>query len=299
MTELGKYWFCKRAVPAMASMTLGLLLLCAATGCEAVFGQADPSSTASTSTAKELGDESLFEDAESSADLETDDSATTDVEPNLRSPDELLEDIRESLAETRNKKRPKGRIIREAWQAAQEQYVAAGALACAELVEHEDATDEQLREAWKSKAVLLYRAAEYGWPEFDNRLHRTVDQIKQTRFIEEAEYADGLLLVHRCFERKMPVHEVVEELTQHAHEFQGGDTCAKLFVAYAKKLEERGLKSSAKLCCQAAIWTLHDHPELATIRQQLSVLNAKTNIARNWVAASAAVQLKLYYYIQR
>lgn len=271
-----------------------LLLLCSATGCEAVFGQADPSSTASTSTVKELGDESLLEDAESSAD-----PATTDFEPTLRSPDELLEDIRESLAETRNRKCPKGRIIRETWQAAQEQYVAAGVLACAELAEHEEATDEQLREAWKSKAVLLYRAAEYGWPEFDDRLHRTVDQIKQTRFIEEAEYADGLLLVHRCFERKMPVHEVVEKLTQHAHEFPGGDTCAKLFVAYARKLEERGLKSSAKLCCQAAIWTLHDHPEIAAIRHQLSVLNAKANIARNWVAASAAVQLKPDDAIQR
>jgi hypothetical protein len=306
MTESGKYWLCKRAAPAAASMALSLLLLCSAllllcsaTGCEAVFGQADSSSNASTSTVKELGDESLLEDAEPSADSESDDTVTTDVGPDLRSPDELVEDIRESLSETRNKKRPKGRIIRETWQAAQEQYVAAGVLACAELAEHEEATDEQLREAWKSKAVLLYRAAEYGWPEFDDRLHRTVDQIKQTRFIEEAEYADGLLLVHRCFERKMPVHEVVENLTQHAHEFPGGDTCAKLFVAYARKLEERGLKSSAKLCCQAAIWTLHDHPELAAIRQQLSVLNAKANIARNWVAASAAVQLKPDDAIQR
>lgn len=299
MTGFGKYWLGNRAAPVVASSALGLLLLCSASGCEAVFGQAGGSSTAPTDAVEELDDEAQLKDAEPSADAEADDSITTDVETTLRSPDELLEHIRESLAETRDKKRPKGRIIRETWQAAQEQYVAVGVLACAEMAEHEEATDEQLREAWKSKAVLLYRAAEYGWPEFDDRLHTTVEQLKQTPFIEEAEYADGLLLVHRCFERKMPVHEVVEKLTQHAQEFPGGDTCAKLFVAYAKKLEERGLKSSARLCCQAAIWTLHDHPELDAIRHQLSVLDAKANIARNWVAASAAVQLKPDDAVQR
>ncbi len=299
MTGFGKYWLRNRATTAVTSTALGLLLLCSATGCEAVFGHAGQSSTASTDTVKDSDDETPLDDESSTVDTEADSASADEIEAILRSPDELLDDIRESLAETRNKKRPKGRIIRQTWQDAQEQYVAAGVLACAELVEHEAATDEQLREAWKSKAVLLYRAAEYGWPEFDDRLHRTVEQLKQTPFIEEAEYADGLLLVHRCFERKMPVHEVVEKLTLHAHEFPGGDTCAKLFVAYAKKLEERGLKSSAKLCCQAAIWTLHDHPELAAIRHQLSVLDAKANIARNWVAASAAVQLKPDDAIQR
>lgn len=299
MTGFGKYWLGNRAAPAMASTALGLLLLCSATGCEAVFGQAGNASTASSDEVKESDDEAPVDDESETVDEETADASATEVEVVLQSPEELLENIRESLAETRNKKRPKGRIIRETWQAAQEQYVAAGVLACAEMAEHEEATDEQLREAWKSKAVLLYRAAEYGWPEFDDRLHRTVEQLKQTPFIEEAEYADGLLLVHRCFERKMPVHEVVEKLTQHAYEFPGGDTCAKLFVAYAKKLEERGLKSSARLCCQAAIWTLHDHPEIDAIRHQLSVLDAKANIARNWVAASAAVQLKPDDAVQR
>ena len=299
MTGFGKYWLGRRAAPAMASSALGLLLLCSATGCEAVFGQAGNASTASSDEVEESDEEAPIDDASETVDEETDDASATEVEVVLQSPEELLENIRESLAETRNKKRPKGRIIRETWQAAQEQYVAAGVLACAELIEHEEATDEQLREAWKSKAVLLYRAAEYGWPKFDDRLHRTVEQLKQTPFIEEAEYADGLLLVHRCFERKMPVHEVVEKLTQHAYEFPGGDTCAKLFVAYAKKLEERGLKSSARLCCQAAIWTLHDHPEIDAIRHQLSVLDAKANIARNWVAASAAVQLKPDDAVQR
>ena len=299
MTGFGKYWLCKSAAGAVASTALGLLLLCAATGCEAVFSQAGNSSTASSDKVKDPDDEAPLDDEAPTVDTEADDTSSDKVATILRSPDELLEDIRESLVETRNKKRPKGRIIRETWQADQEQYVAAGVLACARLVEHEEATDEQLREAWKSKAVLLYRAAEYGWPEFDERLHRTVNQLKQTPFVEEAEYADGLLLVHRCFERKMPVHEVVEKLTQHAHEFPGGDTCARLFVAYAKKLEERGLKSSAKLCCQAAIWTLHDHPELAAIRHQVSVMDAKANIARNWVAASAAVQLKPDDAIQR
>jgi len=299
MTGFGKYWLGNRAAPVMASTALGLLLLCSATGCEAVFGQAGNASTASSDEVEESDDEAPIDDEPVTVDEETVDASAAEVEVVLQSPEELLENIRESLAETRNKKRPKGRIIRETWQAAQEQYVAAGVLACAEMAEHEEATDEQLREAWKSKAVLLYRAAEYGWPEFDDRLHRTVEQLKQTPFIEEAEYADGLLLVHRCFERKMPVHEVVEKLTQHAYEFPGGDTCAKLFVAYAKKLEARGLKSSARLCCQAAIWTLHDHPEIDAIRHQLSVLDAKANIARNWVAASAAVQLKPDDAVQR
>lgn len=299
MTGFGKYWLGNRAAPVVASSGLSLLLLCSATGCEAVFGQAGNASTASSDEVQESDEEAPIDDESETVDKETVDASATEVEVVLQSPEELLENIRESLAETRNKKRPKGRIIRETWQAAQEQYVAAGVLACAEMAEHEEATDEQLREAWKSKAVLLYRAAEYGWPEFDDRLHRTVEQLKQTPFIEEAEYADGLLLVHRCFERKMPVHEVVEKLTQHAQEFPGGDTCAKLFVAYAKKLEERGLKSSARLCCQAAIWTLHDHPEIDAIRHQLSVLDAKANIARNWVAASAAVQLKPDDAVQR
>lgn len=299
MTGFGKYWLGRRSAVAMAPTALGLLLLCSATGCEAVFGQAGNASTASSDEVNESDDEDPVDAESETVDEETDDASAAEVEVVVQSPEELLENIRESLAETRNKKRPKGRIIRETWQAAQEQYIAAGVLACAELTEHEEATDEQLREAWKSKAVLLYRAAEYGWPEFDDRLHRTVEQLKQTPFIEEAEYADGLLLVHRCFERKMPVHEVVEKLTQHAYEFPGGDTCAKLFVAYAKKLEERGLKSSARLCCQAAIWTLHDHPEIDAIRHQLSVLDAKANIARNWVAASAAVQLKPDDAVQR
>ena len=292
MTGFGKYWLGNCAASAVAWTALGLLLLFSATGCEAVFGQAANSDTASSDAERPSEEAEQLDDPLTSADAKADEPSTEETRVTLRSPDELLEDLRESLTETRNKKRPKGRIIRETWQAAQEQYVAGGVLACAELIEHEAATDNQLREAWKSKAVLLYRAAEYGWPEFDDRLSRTVDQLKQTPFIEEAEYADGLLLVHRCFERKMPVHEVVEKLTQHAREFPGGDTCAKLFVAYAKKLEDRGLKSSAKLCCQAAIWTLHEHPEIDSIRHQLSVLDAKANIARNWAAVSASVQLK-------
>lgn len=289
MTGFCKNWLCGRAASAVASTALGLSLLCSATGCEAVFGQAGRSDATATSTELSVDDEEQLDDESSISNTETGEAPPGDVEAFLRSPDELLEDVRESLAATRNKKRPKGRIIRITWQAAQEQHVAAGVLACAELVEHEEAVDEHLREAWKSKAVLLYRAAEYGWPEFDRRLSRTVDQLKQTPFVEEAEYADGLLLVHRCFERKMPVHEVVEKLTEHAHEFPGGDTCARLFVAYAKKLEGRGLKSSARLCCQAAIWTLHDHPEIDAIRHQLSVLDAKASLARNWAVASASV----------
>lgn len=292
MTGFGKYWLCGRAATAVASMALGLSLLCSATGCEAVFGQAERSDATSSDTENDPVDDKQIDDEPPSPDAESGDELSRELESVLRSPDELLEAIRESLAETRNKKRPKGRIIRQTWQAAQEQYVAAGVLACAELVDHKEANDEQLREAWKSKAVLLYRAAEYGWPEFDGRLSRTVDQLKQTPFAEEAEYADGLLLVHRCFERKMPVHKVVEKLTEHAHEFPGGDTCARLFVAYAQKLEDRGLKSSARLCCQAAIWTLHDHPEIDSIRHQLSVLDAKASLARNWAAVSASVQLK-------
>jgi len=299
MTGFGKYSLGGRATSAVASTALGLSLLCSATGCEAVFGQAERSDATSSVAVQSSEDEESLEDSSAESSAESDEVSVQKAEAALRSPEELLADVRETLAATRNKKRPKGRIIRETWQAAQEQYVAAGVLACAELVEHEAATDDQLREAWKSKAVLLYRAAEYGWPEFDDRLSRTVDQLKQTSFTEEAEYADGLLLVHRCFERKMPVHEVVEKLTEHAREFPGGDTCARLFVAYAKKLEDRGLKSSAKLCCQAAIWTLHDHPEIDSIRHQLSVLDAKANIARNWAAVSASVQLKPDDAVQR
>ena len=299
MTGFGKHWPGNRAACAVAWTALGLSLLCSATGCEAVFGQADRPDAASSDVDRLLEVDEQFDDQSAEVAAEAEHASSDEAETKLRSPEELLADLRETLAATRNKKRPKGRVIRETWQAAQEQYVAAGVLACAELVEHEAATDEQLREAWKSKAVLLYRAAEYGWPEFDDRLSRTVDQLKQTVFIEEAEYADGLLLVHRCFERNMPVHEVVEELTEHAREFPGGDTCAKLFVAFAKKLEERGLKSSAKLCCKAAIWTLHDHPEIDSIRHQLSVLDAKANIARNWAAVSASVQLKPDDAVQR
>ncbi|NQV23888.1 MAG: hypothetical protein HQ518_05915 [Rhodopirellula sp.] len=299
MTGSGKYWLCGRAASVFAATALGLSLLCSATGCEAVFGQAEGSSDNPKDISTESGDPQLADDQLSANDDVTDDATPEDVEAVVRSPDELMEVIRESLAETRNRKRPKGRIIRETWQAAQEQFIAVGVLACAELVEHKEASDEQLREAWKSKAVLLYRAAEHGWPEFDDRLSRTVDQLKQTSFIEEAEYADGLLLVHRCFERKMPVHEVVEKLTEHAHEFPGGDTCAKLFVAYAKKLEDRGLEGNARLCCQAALWTLHDHPEIGSIRHQLSVFDAKENITRNWAVASASVQLQPDDDIQR
>jgi hypothetical protein len=299
MTGFGKHWLGNRAASAVAWTALGLTLLCSATGCEAVFGQADRSDTVSIEADRLSENDEQLDDQSTGTDAEADEASIEDTAAALRSPEELLEEVRESLAETRNKKRPKGRIIRATWQAAQEQYVAAGVLACAEVVEHDAATDDQLREAWKSKAVLFYRAAEYGWPEFDDRLSRTVDQLKQTTFIEEAEYADGLLLVHRCFERNMPVHEVVEKLTEHAREFPGGDTCARLFVAYAKKLEERGLKSSARLCCQAAIWTLHDHPEINSIRHQLSVLDAKANITRNWAAVSASVQLKPDDAIQR
>lgn len=288
MTGFGKYLQGSRAASAVAWMALGLSLLCSATGCDAVFGQAASTDIASSEAAQTSDDDGQLNDQSPVIDVST----LPEPEVAVLNPEELLDEIRESLSETRNKKRPKGRIIRETWQAAQEQYVAAGVLACAELVKHDAATDDHLREAWKSKAVLLYRAAEYGWSEFDDRLSRTVDQLKQTSFVEEAEYADGLLLVHRCFERNMPVHEVVEKLSEHAREFPGGDTCAKLFVAYAKKLEDRGLKSSAKLCCQAAIWTLHDHPEIDSIRHQLSVLDAKANLARNWAAVSASVQLK-------
>ncbi|MFT4555467.1 MAG: hypothetical protein ACKVII_05495 [Planctomycetales bacterium] len=298
MTGFGKYSLGNRAASAVASTALGLSLLWSATGCEAVFGQAERSDATSSAAVQSSEDEESLEDSSAAA-AESDEVSLEEAEAALRSPEEMVADVRETLAATRNKKRPKGRIIRESWQAAQEQYIAAGVLACAELVEHEAATDDQLREAWKSKAVFLYRAAEYGWPEFDDRLSRTVDQLKQTVFVEEAEYADGLLLVHRCFERKMPVHEVVEKLTEHAREFPGGDTCARLFVAYAQKLEDRGLKSSAKLCCQAAIWTLHDHPEIESIRHQLSVLDAKANIARNWAAVSASVQLKPDDAVQR
>lgn len=298
MTGLNKYWLCNRAAPAVASTAFGLLLLCSATGCEAVFGQAGQSNATTEPSSAASTDATLDDELSASPDLESS-KVSEEAEVVLRTPEQLLEVIRKSLSGTRNKKRPKGRIIRETWQANQEQHIAAGALACTELVAHEDANDEQLREAWKSKAVLLYRAAEYGWPEFDERLSRTVSQLKQTPFIEEAEYADGLLLVHRCFERKMPVHKVVDRLTEHAREFPGGDTCARLFIAYAKKLEGRGLKSSARLCCKAALWTLHDHPEIDSIRHQLSVFDAKANLARNWAAVTASVQLKPDDAIQR
>lgn len=294
-------WFRSRAASIFAATALGLTLLCSASGCEALLGQ--PSEPA-------LSDQVTSPDsippveAETEADLSDSDAATEALESApeesiRRSPAELLATIRESLAETRSRKKPKGRYIRETWRAAQEQHVAAGVLACAELIEHADSTDEEQREAWKSKAVLLYRAAEYGWPDFDERLSRTVEQLKQTPFTEEAEYADGLLLVHHCFEHGMPVHEVVERLTRHAREFPGGDTCARLFIAYAKKLEDRGLKANARLCCQAALWTLHDHPEIESIRHQLSVFDAKEELARNWAAVSAAIQLHPDDAIQR
>ncbi|MDA1163507.1 MAG: hypothetical protein O3B13_10420 [Planctomycetota bacterium] len=243
------------------------------------------------------------EDVEYSASFDPDgavdgDSSPTGIDSVSRTPEELLEVIRESLAQTRGRKPAKGTMVREAWQSDQEMHVAAGVLACDELLERDDATPNQYREAWKSKAVLLYRAAEFGWSGFDERLSQTVIQLKQTTFNEEAEYADGLLLVHRCFERKMPVYEVVENLTRHAREFPGGDTCAKLFLAYANKLEERGLKNSAKQCCQAALWVLHDHPELAAIRHQRSVLDAKEEIARHWAIASGSIQLQPHDAIQ-
>jgi hypothetical protein len=293
MTGFDKYWLCGRAAPFAAATALGLSLLCSATGCEAVSGQASVNAAIADSKDSSSTNAELTDGTEAALK----DTLPTEAVP--QSPEELLEIIHESLTETRSRKRPKGRYIRETWQVAQEQYVAAGVLACADLVEHEEATDEQLREAWKSKAVLLYRAAEYEWPEFDERLSRTVEQLKQTPFVEEAEYADGLLLVHRCFERKMPVHEVVDKLTRHAREFPGGDTCARLFVAYAKKLEDRGQKDNAKLCCQAALWTLHDHPEIESIRHQLSVFDAKDELARNWVAFSATVQLQPDDAVQR
>lgn len=297
MTGFDKYTLRGRAASVSAALALGASLLCSAAGCEDVLGQASVTTTDSSVTASLPTDASVKEASASTP--ETTAADTDKLTVAIQSPAELLELIRESLAETRSRKPPKGRYIRDTWQAAQEQFIAAGVLACSNLVEHEDASDEQLREAWKSKAVLLYRAAEYDWPEFDERLSRTVDQLKQTPFVEEAEYADGLLLVHRCFERRMPVHEVVDKLTRHAHEFPGGDTCAKLFIAYAKKLEDRGLKSSAKLCCQAALWTLHDHPEIDSIRHQLSVFDAKDELARNWAAISATVQLQPDDAVQR
>lgn len=297
MTGFDNYWLHGR-VASCATLALGLLLSCSATGCLPVFGQAaqqDQEAADDTPLiAGKVGDELLPAIDEGSGD-----ELLAEIEPPRRTPIELLDSVRDALAETRSKKRPKGRYAREKWKAAQEQHIAAGVLACSEITDHEDSTDRQLREAWKSKAVLLYRAAEYGWPEFDKRLSWTVDQLKQTAFTEEAEYADGLLLVHRCFERKMPIHEVVARLTQHAQEFPGGDTCAKLFLAYANKLDDRGMRENARLCCRAAIWTLHDHPEVQSIRRQLTAFEAKTEMARNWAAVSATVQLKPDDALQR
>lgn len=300
MNGFHKTCFLSRAASVSAAMALGLAVLCTGAGCDAVPGQ--PYASTSPDSLAPTADSKLTEGSP----LDENDPVADSVEPSVdetvattSDPVELLKIIRESLSETRSRRKPRGRYIRETWQAAQEQHIAAGVLACTELVDHENATDEQQREAWKSKAVLLYRAAEYGWPEFDKRLNRTVEQLKQTPFTEEAEYADGLSLVHHCFERKMPVHEVVERLTRHAREFPGGDTCAKLFIAYAKKLEDRGLKANARLCCQAALWTLHDHPEIDSIRHQLSVFDAKEELARNWAAVSASIQLHPDDAIQR
>jgi hypothetical protein len=200
MTEFGKYWLCGRAASVAASLALGLSLCCSATGCLSVFGQSSDSAV-ETDTAKPDQDAPTEEDLSANSETDDDDVApVVGIDEETSTPAELLETIRESLTETRGQKRPKGSMLRKAWQEAQEHHIAVGVLACRELTEHADSTDEQLREGWKSKAVLLYRATEYGWPKFAERLSRTVEQLKQSSFTEEAEYADGLLLVHRCFE---------------------------------------------------------------------------------------------------
>jgi hypothetical protein len=296
MTRNCNFWICGRAASAFAALAIGLSLCCCVAGCLPVSGQ-PPDDDSTTTDDSALSTDADSKDVDSSEPIDPEaavdgDSSLTGIESVERTPEELLEVIRESLTQTRGHRPTKGTMVREAWLSDQEMNVAAGVLACDELLERDDAIPDQYREGWKSKAVLLYRAAEFGWSGFDDRLSQTVAQLKQTTYTEEAEYADGLLLVHRCFERKMPVYEVVENLTRHAREFPGGDTCAKLFLAYANKLEERGLKNSAKQCCQAALWVLHDHPELAAIRHQRSVLDAKEEIARHWAIASGSIQLQ-------
>lgn len=277
----------------LTALVLCLTLLCTASGCLPAFGQAgDESSADGESTNSEGqpgGTESEAEQAESTEQATSDeeeDAAVAAEQAELlsdiaasdtRSIDELLEAIKVALKETKNQKPPKRKAAQESWRTAQESHFADGVLAATVLIEKAEASEGQKRYAWKTKAIFLYRAAEHGWPAFYGRLSRTVDQlISETDFTEEAEYASGLRVAHVCYKSDTKIYKAIELLTEHAKAFPEGKTCARLFLAFARKLEDVGKLRMAERTCEAAIWPLMNHPDVGLIRNHLAAIQEKT-----------------------
>ncbi|MHC4877729.1 MAG: hypothetical protein ACYTGL_14630 [Planctomycetota bacterium] len=186
----------------------------------------------------------------------------------------LLEILRTSLSRTASFRKNRTKKGSEAFAKEAELQIERGLEAAVQVADDEDATLETRREAWKGQLTLLSRGEQLKLDGLAERLDQAIDEAAaQTEFQREAEYGSGLVLVNRLFnDGKLEV--TLERLQQHASAFPLGDTSARLFLTYARKLGERGRFKAAILCCNIGLWQLNNHPDVGAVRNLLSNLQA-------------------------
>jgi hypothetical protein len=153
--------------------------------------------------------------------------------------------------------------------AALRRQIGLGVEAASDLITQHQEVHEAVAKAWRARLTLLYRGAREELDEFAEQLDEAAVEAAATQYQEEAEYGSGLVFGIRQLNSDKPVHEVVAELTRHTKTFPNGKSSARLFLAYAKELVEKNQKADASSVCQAALWQLHEHPELRHIRSYI------------------------------
>ncbi len=118
-----------------------------------------------------------------------------------------------------------------------------------ELLLRDDASSEEKRQAWDLKLKLEYHGAQRRWTGYTDRLAASHDSLWVTEFVNEAEYANGLILKLRWFGPDVPVWQAAEKLAEHAVAFPMGATPVRMFLSYATELTKRRDYTNAKSIC--------------------------------------------------
>ncbi len=183
-----------------------------------------------------------------------------------------LETLRTSLSRTASFRKNRTKKGSDAFAKEAELQIERGLEAAVRVTDNGDAALDARSEAWKGRLTLLSRGEQLKLDGFAERLDQAIDEVAaQSDFQKEAEYGSGLVLVNRFFDDGK-LEATLERLEKHATAFPLGDTSARLFLTYARKLGERGKFKAAILCCNIGLWQLNNHPDVGAVRNLLSNL---------------------------
>lgn len=267
---------------------LTLLMLSAAAGCnsgapqlaageepiatepiatESVDAPVDADATAAVSS--EVDADAPAPDLTELTDL-TDLSELTELEPTVVvvPPPELLKAARKALLGVQRG------VTKKTSEKQLQEAAARGIESLEDLLGSQDATAQEIQQAWDMKVKLEYHGTQRRWAGFTDRLIETRNRLWGTEFSKEAEYANSFFLKMRWFGPDVPVWKAVEKLTEHALTFPAGVTPVRMFLSYATELTKRRDYANAKSICQIALFNLKDHPEERSIEEYLGKLES-------------------------